>query len=151
DELTTYFPHKRVIALANALGQFNDAAIYDPIANLYGPQAWHRAWLSVLLLLHAVLVNMGGNRSDCSEWLNAVSTLAATSPRFQDAVSGFVSFGDVKETKTFAWELREMQLCTSIIALLASFGIFKRLSHATCTAVFLPHTAISNSDSGGGR
>ncbi|RNF13101.1 hypothetical protein TcG_08876 [Trypanosoma cruzi] len=122
DELTTYFSHKRVIALANALGQFNDAAIYDPIANLYGPQAWHRAWLSVLLLLRAVLVKMEGNRSDCSEWLNAVSTLAATSPRFQDAVSGFVSLGDVKEAKIFAWELREMQLCTSIIALLASFG-----------------------------
>ncbi|ESL10557.1 hypothetical protein TRSC58_01709 [Trypanosoma rangeli SC58] len=123
DELTVYFSHTRVMAMANALGQFNQATVYDPFANLYRPQAWHRAWLSVLCLLQTVLVNVDANRLNRSEWLNVVSTLAVTSPRFQDAVSCFMSRSNVREAKPFPWELREMQLCTSIIALLASFGI----------------------------
>ncbi|RNF25984.1 uncharacterized protein Tco025E_01771 [Trypanosoma conorhini] len=130
-ELTVYLSHTRVMALASVLGQFGQAAVYDPVANVYKPQTWHRAWLSVLRLLQAVLVNLEASRFGRSEWLDVVSALAATSPRFQDAVSCFMSRGNVPEAKPFAWEMREMQLCTSIIALLASFGV--------STASLTPH------------
>ncbi|KEG09726.1 hypothetical protein DQ04_04751010 [Trypanosoma grayi] len=121
--VSIYFSHKHVMALANALGQFTGAASYNSVANVYEPQAWHRAWLSVLGLLHTVLASCDTVGPNQTEWLTAISTLATTSPRFRDAVSGFMLFSTTQEPKPFSWELREMQVCMSIIALLASLGV----------------------------
>ncbi|KAH9578245.1 hypothetical protein LSM04_009222 [Trypanosoma melophagium] len=130
-EVSNYFSENQVMNLVTALGQFTQSACYDSVANLYRAQAWHRGWISMLRLLQTLLVCSSRTSSietisgvaDQVMWAKFVSTLASTSPRFQNAISGFTLFNPTVEPKPFSWELEEMQLCTALLDVASSLGV----------------------------
>nr|CCC93993.1 conserved hypothetical protein [Trypanosoma congolense IL3000] len=119
--------YTRIMPMLTAVGQLSSASSYDPVDKCYKPQAWHRVWMSLLRLAHTVLVCCSGGDGSVKRWPVEISTWAATSSRFRDALSGFtchsLSTGELKAVEPHSWEWREMHMCTRIVTVLSSLGV----------------------------